>query len=580
MTTLTADKVNILLVDDQPARLLSYETILGVLGHNLVTAHSGIAALEKLMGEDDFAVVLLDVSMPGMDGFETAAMIHDHPRYESTPIIFVTGVHDSDLDRLQGYKLGAVDYVSIPVVPEILRGKVSVLVELYLQRRALEDLNRSLEHANTELAKAHHTLQAEKNRELEALNSDLQQANAELARYNNALQAEIGERKRIEQVLTEADRQKDEFLAILAHELRNPLAPIRSAVEIMSRASFDNPQLSWTRDVIGRQVQHMSRLVDDLLDISRITRGTINLVREQVSVGAILNRAVEAVAPAIAEHRHQLVVNCDDETLTVEGDLTRLVQVVGNLLNNAARYTNDGGCITITTAALGEMLEIRVADTGVGIPAESIPRLFHLFSRLPTSMQRASGGLGIGLALARRIVLMHGGDVAVHSAGVDRGSEFIVRLPLRHSGSVRADDSRPAPGSTNLAALRILVADDNQDALETLAILLELEGHTVVRAYDGEQALRLGMEHAPELVLLDIGMPGLDGYEVARQLRRASWSHEVLFVALSGWGQPDDVQRAHDAGFDHHFVKPVPFERVAQIVEAAASRRRQQVRSA
>src|SRR5688500_4679063 len=288
-----AERVNILMVDDQPARLLSYETILSGLGQNLVRAHSGLEALEKIM-QDEYAVVLLDVSMPGMDGFETASLIHDHPRFEKTPIIFVTGVHVTELDRLKGYKLGAVDYVYIPVVPEILRSKVSVLVELHCKRRELQSVNRTLEQANT-------TLQAEKTRELEALN----------------------------RTLKEADRHKDEFLAVLAHELRNPLAPIRNAVEIMRRSPISDPQLTWSRDVIERQVKHLSRLVDDLLDVSRITRGNINLNREVLPVGSIVARALETVQPLVTEQRHELIVEMQDDTLEVEGDLTRLTQVLG-----------------------------------------------------------------------------------------------------------------------------------------------------------------------------------------------------------------------------------------------------------
>ena len=273
------EKVNILLVDDQPGRLLSYEAILADLGQNLVQARSGLEALERLM-KDDFAVVLLDVSMPGMDGFETATLIHEHPRFEKTPIIFVTGVHVTELDRLKGYKLGAVDYVYIPVVPEILRSKVSVLVELHLQRRELQTLNRSLEEANRRLELANTNLQEEKTRELESLNQTLKRANTDLEHTNRVLQSEVSERARAETALKEADRHKDEFLAVLAHELRNPLAPIRNAVEIMRRSALTDPQLAWSRDVIERQVKHLTRLVDDLLDVSRITRGNINLSRE------------------------------------------------------------------------------------------------------------------------------------------------------------------------------------------------------------------------------------------------------------------------------------------------------------
>src|SRR5689334_8715923 len=290
------NKVNVLLVDDQPQRLLTYETILSELGQNLVCARSGLEALEKLM-KDEFAVVLLDVSMPDMDGFEAASLIHEHPRFEKTPIIFVTGVHVTELDRLKGYKLGAVDYVYIPVVPEILRSKVSVLVELHLQRRELQTLNRSLEEANRRLELANTNLQEEKTRELESLNQTLKRANADLEHTNRVLQSEVSERARAEAALKEADRHKDEFLAVLAHELRNPLAPIRNAVEIMRRSPLADPQLAWSRDVIERQVKHLTRLVDDLLDVSRITRGNINLSREPVSVSTIIARAIETIQP-------------------------------------------------------------------------------------------------------------------------------------------------------------------------------------------------------------------------------------------------------------------------------------------
>jgi len=259
------EKVNILLVDDQPARLLTYQSVLSELGQNLVCARSGVEALDKLMREE-FAVVLLDVSMPEMDGFEAAQLIHEHPRFEKTPIIFVTGVHVTDLDRLKGYKVGAVDYVSIPVVPEILRSKVAVLVELYCKRREMRELNRSLAQANERLAEANTTLQAEKTRELKDFNATLRRANTELERANRSLQSEVAERARAEQALKEADRHKDEFLAMLAHELRNPLAPILNAVQLMRAPQLPATQLTWAREVIERQLGHLTKLVDDLLD--------------------------------------------------------------------------------------------------------------------------------------------------------------------------------------------------------------------------------------------------------------------------------------------------------------------------
>ena len=376
-----AERVNILLVDDQPARLLSYELILEGLGQNLVRAHSGLEALEKLMS-DDYAVVLLDVSMPGMDGFETASLIHDHPRYEKTPIIFVTGVHVTELDRLKGYKLGAVDYVYIPVVPEILRSKVEVLVELYSKRRELQTLNRSLENANAQLAEANTLLEAEKTRELEQLNHTLQQINRDLALSNEALQAEVAERARIERALKEADRHKDEFLAMLAHELRNPLAPIFNAVQIMRRKPMNDPQLSWSRDVIERQLGHLTRLVDDLLDVSRITRGKINVNREPVELSLIVARAIETVQPMFTEKRHELTVNVTDRSMKIDGDLTRLTQVIGNVLGNAAKYTDAAGRIELIADSDESHVEIRVRDNGIGIPPELLPSVFGLFTQL------------------------------------------------------------------------------------------------------------------------------------------------------------------------------------------------------
>jgi signal transduction histidine kinase len=534
--TAVSDKVNILLVDDQPARLLSYETILEDLGQNLIRARSGLEALEKLM-KDEFAVVLLDVSMPGMDGFETASLIHEHPRFEKTPIIFVTGVHVTELDRLKGYKLGAVDYVYIPVVPEILRSKVAVLVELHLKRRELQVLNRTLEQANT-------TLQAEKTRELEAMN----------------------------RALKEADRHKDEFLAVLAHELRNPLAPIRNAVEIMRRSPISDPQLTWSRDVIERQVKHLSRLVDDLLDVSRITRGNINLNRERLSVATIVARAIETVQPIVTEQRHELVVEMSSEGLEVEGDLTRLTQVLGNLLNNAAKYTDPGGRIVLTIREQGTELELRVRDTGIGIPPELLPRLFNLFTQVDGTTHRAQGGLGIGLALVRQLVHMHGGTVAAHSAGPSNGSEFVVKLPLYVTAEQETTGGESMDGvSTHANGLakkgcRILLADDNRDALDSLATLLQCDGHEVYTAADGAEAFELASECRPDVMLLDIGMPKLDGYEVARRIREQPWGNATVLIALTGWGQDEDRRRSREVGFNSHMVKPLDIDALSTLL--------------
>jgi signal transduction histidine kinase len=577
------EKVNILLVDDQPARLLTYETILADLGQNLVCARSGLEALEKLM-KDEFAVVLLDVSMPDMDGFEAASLIHEHPRFEKTPIIFVTGVHVTELDRLRGYKLGAVDYVYIPVVPEILRSKVSVLVELYTKRRELREANRSLGQANMQLAQANTTLQAEKTRELEALNVTLQRANAELESANVSLQNEITERARVELALKEADRHKDEFLAMLAHELRNPLAPIYNAVQLMRRKSIDDPQLVWSRDVIERQTMHLSRLVDDLLDVSRITRGKINLTKEPLEVTNLISRAVETTHPLIVERAHDLVIDVPDEPLRVLGDPTRLTQALGNVLSNAAKYTERGGRITVRVSREGPEVLIRVIDNGEGIPADLLPVIFNLFTQLERTSGHAQGGLGIGLALVRKLVEMHGGSVTAHSDGVGHGSEFVIRLPLQMpteqigevsdvhtNGSSNGPLDPSAQETGDRVKRRILLADDNNDALESLATLLQLGGHDVVTASNGALALECAERHRPEVMLLDIGMPLLDGYEVARRIRVQPWGRQITLVALTGWGQDSDRRRSREAGFDTHLVKPLDMDKLMDLLERLPS---------
>ncbi len=546
-------KVNILLVDDQPARLLSYERILAGLGQNLVRAHSGIEALKCLM-EEEFAVVLLDMSMPGMDGFETATLIHQHPRLEKTPVIFVTGVHVSQLDRLKGCELGAVDCVCIPVVPEILRSKVSVLVELHVQRRELQKLDAQLTVANERL---------------ELADTHLEHANAELEQTRRDLQREVSERVRVEAALKEADRRKDEFLAVLAHELRNPLAPIRNAVEIMRRSAAADPQLASSRDVVERQVKHLTRLVDDLLDVSRITRGNINLSCEPVRVSTIVARAIETIQPLIAEQRHELTLEVADEGLEVEGDLTRLTQVLGNLISNAAKYTDPGGSIVVSARREGTDVDIRVRDSGIGIPREVLPRLFQLFTQVDGAVHRAQGGLGIGLALVRQLVQMHGGSVTACSDGPGRGSEFVIRLPLhmRRTRDIMQSGALPFTGThASRPRHRILLADDNRDALDSLAMLLQCDGHEVHTAADGAEALAVAARCRPNVVLLDIGMPKLDGYEVARRIRAEPWGKATVLIALTGWGQDEDRRRSREVGFDSHLVKPLDPERLSTML--------------
>ncbi len=528
-------------MDDQPARLLSYESILRDPGQTLVMARSGAEALERLMS-DEFAVVLLDVNMPGMDGFETATLIHEHPRFEKTPIIFVTGVNVTILTVLRVTSSARSTTCRFRWCPRFCAARWRYWWSCIVSDASCRQLNRSLAEANSRLALANSTLQVEKTRELEQLNSTLREAN----------------------------RHKDEFLAMLAHELRNPLAPIYNAVQLMRNPQLPAAQLVWAREVIERQVGHLTKLVDDLLDVSRITRGKINVVRETIELATVVERAVETVQPMLVRQRHELIVNVQSEPVLLDGDLTRLTQIVGNILSNAIKYTDDGGRIELSAGSIGDIVEIRVRDNGIGIEPEVLPLVFDLFAQASQLNGRSQTGLGIGLALARRLVEMHGGDVQAASDGPGQGSEFVVRLPRKKNDGVaaagHAQDAQVSERPMSTAARRILLADDNRDALETLARLLQLDGHEIHKAVDGVQALEAADRVRPDLVLLDIGMPGMDGYEVARRIRSQPWGRAATLVALSGWGQESDRKRSREAGFDSHCIKPLDPQRLSMLL--------------
>jgi PAS domain S-box-containing protein len=380
------------------------------------------------------------------------------------------------------------------------------------------------------------------------------------------------ELRRLNAELAEADRRKDEFLATLAHELRNPLAPITNALEVLRLKNPVDPDLRWTRDVIDRQVRQMTRLVDDLLDVARITRGRIELRTERVDAAAIVQGAVEAARPFIDACGHTLEVQLPPDPLWLEADPTRLTQVLLNLLNNAAKYTPRGGQIRISAEREHTAAVLRVHDSGIGLAPEHLGSVFDMFSQVAPALERSQGGLGIGLALARGLVELHGGHIEAHSAGSGQGSEFVVRMPLAAAMPARESGEQARPGGP-APALRVLVVDDNRDAAESLAMILELTGHEVALAHDGPAALEAAERFTPDLVLLDIGMPGMNGYEVARRLRAGPQSQCMVLAALTGWGQREDKQRAIDAGFDHHLTKPVDNQRLDAVLTAASTAR-------
>lgn len=374
------------------------------------------------------------------------------------------------------------------------------------------------------------------------------------ARYVGGMAVDVTERRRAEEALREADRRKDEFLATLAHELRNPLAPIRMATELLDLAGAPNPTARKAREVLLRQVNHLVRLVDDLLDLSRISRGRIELLRAPVALDQIVQSAVETSGPLLAAGKHELIVRVPPEPLVVLGDAVRLTQVLANLLNNAARYTPEPGQVHVTLERDGDRAVVRVRDTGVGIAPGALERVFEMFAQVDQS-GRFPGGLGIGLTLVRRLVELHGGQVEARSEGEGRGAEFVVRLPL---AACQVPSSPPGAGAAPSAPRRrILVVDDNVDAGETLAEALSARGHEARSAPDGASGVALARGFAPEVVVLDLGMPGLDGYETARRLRELPGGADLTLVALTGWGQPDDRRRTQQAGFDAHLVKPI-----------------------
>ena len=372
------------------------------------------------------------------------------------------------------------------------------------------------------------------------------------------------------EALAESDRRKDEFLATLAHELRNPLAPIRNSVQIMRLAGIDSDTAEQARETIERQVTHLVRLVDDLLDVSRISRNKFDLRKKPVALAVVIQSAVETSRPLIEASGQEFTISLPPGPVWLNADLTRLAQAVSNLLNNAAKYTPASGAIQLIAERRGKQAVVRVRDTGIGIPPEMRSRIFEMFGQVDTSHERTQGGLGIGLTLAKSLVEMHGGTVEVHSDGAGRGSEFVLRLPIAAAGT-QAEDEADGHACAG-AARRILIVDDNRDSADSLALLLVHAGHETHTAHDGYSGLQAAEALRPDVILLDIGMPQLNGYEVARRIRQAPWGGDVTLVALTGWGQAEDRAKSREAGFDEHFVKPVEHRVLANFLAELPAR--------
>jgi signal transduction histidine kinase/DNA-binding response OmpR family regulator len=715
------ERINILVVDDVPEKLIALEAILEDLGHNIVAVQSGREALRQLLFQD-FALILLDVNMPEMDGFETAALIRQRPRSEHTPIIFITGFSD-ETHVSRGYSLGAVDYILTPVVPEVLKAKVAVFADLFKKtelvkrqaeqqvaiaheqaaraaaetdmRRAAyiadasEQLAASLDYDETvtcavrlpipilaeiavlqpsggsrrgerpRIASIHPTIEAALTDqtgfllgpELQACsNLVMRSGRVECMAPGELVRSHVGDDLRHEfdrrpfdssfdpsiaaamvlplvargkvlgtltlariregaysqldvslagtlagriavaidnanlfRKIQEGDRRKDEFLATLSHELRNPLAAISNALECMEVAA-DSPNIvEEARAILRRQILYVVRLVDDLLDVSRITRGKIRLRKEIVELRDILDGAITAVRSMVDERGHRLAVTLPKQPVHLHGDRTRLEQAIGNLLNNAAKYTPPGGQVDLRAEIDRGQVAIHVADTGAGIPADQLHTIFDLFAQGDRTLDHSQGGLGIGLTLVRSLITLHGGEIEAASDGPGHGSEFTIRLPVATTPSnleaTAAVDSAPAAvnGTPPANHRRILLVDDNVDLATATAALLRAIGHEVHLCHDGREALERFPEVRPEVVFVDIGLPGISGHDVARAIRTHPEGEGLLLVAMTGYGQADDRRRSREAGFDLHLVKPVSLNALENVLSGMGSQEPQAI---
>ena len=500
-------------VDDNDTMRYVKSRILRQAGFEVIEAGTGAEALAAIHSRMP-ALVLLDVKLPDMNGRSICAEIKGHAQTASIVVLQTSATHIESRHRVASYEAGADGYLVEPIEPEELVAHVRALLRM---RQAERERQAALED------------------------------------------------------LREADRRKDEFLAMLAHELRNPLAPIRNAVEIL-RMSSDGPTQTRARELIRRQTDHLARLVDDLLDMSRIATGKIALQRKVVELSALVDAAAEAAASFVQAHGQTFTVTSLSRPTWVDVDPVRMQQVIGNLLHNASKFTPRGGTIELRVSASGEGIELVVADTGVGIAPEVLPLVFDLFTQGDRTLERSQGGLGIGLSLVKGLVEMHGGSVVAQSAGLGAGSRFIVKLPatLYRTAPASAEPA-PPPVPQRGPSQRILLVEDNLDAAEAMQMLLKALGHAVTVVNDGAEAVEIARALQPQVILLDIGLPGINGYELVGRLRQMPETRAARMIAVSGYGQQKDRQRSTDAGFDMHLVKPVDPADLTNVLATATS---------
>ena len=527
-------RATILLVEDDPGVARLERLRLERSGYAVATASSAEEGL-RTVADGGIDLIVLDQKLSaGTSGLEFFRQVK--AAGHNVPAILVTGMQEENL-LVEALRAGVRDFV--PKTQHFLDHLEPIVT-------------RVLDQVRTERELAESRVVARENEE-----------------RRRELEREIAHRKRVERALKEADERKDQFLAMLAHELRNPLAPISNAVQIMKVDGLSGTHFQWSLKVIEDQVKQMTRMVDDLLDVSRITRGKVVLQKEPVDLEVVVGLAVEASRPLIKDCQHQLTVTLPPDPILVEVDPARMAQVLSNLLNNAAKYTDAGGEIALTAEPDGHEVAIRVRDNGIGIPPELMPHVFDMFTQADQTLSRSRGGLGIGLTLVRSLVEMHDGRVSVHSDGPDKGSEFTVTLPVAARADAAegdaADHNDEDPGH-QLPRRRILVVDDNRSNATSLGVLLRTMGQDVDEAYDGMTALELAHKNRPDVILLDIGLPVMDGYEVARRCRVQKDLEGTMLVAMTGYGKEEDRRRSQEAGFNVHLVKPVNLDDLRMLL--------------